>query len=504
MITLYVQEDHIQTVQTIIDGEFRLGELVRIVDLLSARPIANAYSLLVKKDRLQEVLDWHNSQPPYLLPEEIPLEPENLLGLIYARLGNYERAYQLLAAANPNLWLDLDISHRLQLGVPIQPEELPSEYTTFEEYRLMHNQAIVRFYGSAGELNLQQIEYFFREALGAAPHQEYQAFTAAQFAGFLADTGYLDHAEEVLVATLDDTLSADAQLALKKGLSSIGIQQLTVPHDPILMDRTKTYLWEVVQALEKQERWAELGLALIDASHIANICDSFSESLGYINRAIDLFQREESPELLAQAHLRRGTLMYTWAQNGQPQFYPGALESYQQALQVFTREDAPALFAEIHHHLGVIYSEIPDEAKKKSIWAAVSSSSFQEALQYFTQENDPYNYALICNSFGNALTKYPAAVHSDNIAKALFYYQEALNIRTAHQYPLERTLTLLNYLEAAWNLSLPEDDFHLDHYTGMVEKAREVLELTDDPLFQQRAQQHLDKLDALKAIYQNA
>ena len=61
------------------------------------------------------------------------------------------------------------------------------------------------------------------------------------------------------------------------------------------------------------------------------------------------------------------------------------MDAYQEALKIFNREDTPSVFADIQHHLGVIYSEIPDEIKKKSIWASVSSSAFHEALNFYTK-----------------------------------------------------------------------------------------------------------------------
>ena len=213
-------------------------------------------------------------------------------------------------------------------------------------------------------------------------------------------------------------------------------------------------------------------------------------------------RQEELPELLANAQLRRGELLYTWAQQGQPQFYKGALDSYQEALKVFSREEAPDVFANIHHHLGIIYAEIPDEVKKKSIWAAVSTASFQEALSYFTLEDFPYEYAMICNSYGNALTKYPAAVHSDNYEKALYYYQEALNVRSPEAYPLERVLTLFNYLEASWHAGNDTDQFNQNRYEDMLAKVLEIKDLTTDVSLLEEADKELHKLAVLKEVYQ--
>lgn len=155
---------------------------------------------------------------------------------------------------------------------------------------------------------------------------------------------------------------------------------------------------------------------------------------------------------------------------------------------------------EIQHHLGVIYSEIPDEVRKKSIWAAVSISSFNEALSYFTREDNPYEYARVCNNFANALTKYPDAKLSDNYAKALSFYRDALEILTAAIYPGERALTILNFLEAAWLVSQPNEFAEQSLFKEMTELAFEVKDLVQDNFLQEQAERHLLRLDELRLV----
>ncbi len=501
MLSIYATGEYIGEVDRIIQSEDRLDELVAVRDFLQHLPEPGAFSLIVRKGAIRQVVDWYNAAPPFLLPEELPFLPEVLLGLLFARLGNYEKAHAYLAADHPALWLELDFINRLQQGIAVDPGELISEYSEFEEYRLMHNQAVVRHYAAPGEtFDADKTAYFYREALLCAPNDEYRAFTVRHFATLLTDLGDLAAAEELLVPAVEYALSEPARTELKNGLAAVRLQRLEVPYDRELLDSVKTLLWEVLQAYEKAGRRVDAALVLVDAAYVANLCNSFAEALGYINRAVEIFREAELPGLLANAQFRKATLLYTWAQNGQPQFFRGAMECYQEALKVFTREAAPAAFAEIHHHLGVIYSEIPDEAQKKSIWAAVSSTSFQEALGFFNRQTYPYEYASICNSYGNALMKYPAAVHSDNHEKALYYFQEALDIRRAETYPVERAITLLNYLEACWYVGNDADAFNEERFRDMNAKAREVKTLIDDPAMLETAERHLEQLALLKRV----
>lgn len=498
MIAIYTSPELLDTVRQILAQEYRLDEWVEVLDFLVEKPALSGYNLIVRRDQIAPVIDWQNVMPPYLLPEEIPFSATHLLGLIYAKLGNYERSYELLAQS-PLLANEIDLINRLQNGIPTSPETLQSDFNPFEEYRFCHNSAILHHYAATEQsFDPNKTRYFYREALNAAPNGEYYAFTAKQYVAFLQDMEEPEVAEQLLVDALFQALSDDAITELKASQCNVWLKKLVAPYDPKLLEQLKNTLWEVLQSYQKQGRNVEEALLLIDAAQIANISESFSEALGYLNRAVAILHKEEMPELLANAQYRRGVLLYTWAQKGQPQFYRGAMESFQGALKVFTREETPETFSEIHHYLGVIYSEIPDEIKKKSIWAAVSSSSFHEALNFYTKEQYPYEYARICNSFGNAISKYPEAIHSDNLEKAIFYYNEALSIRTPEHYPFERALTLLNYLEALWYLNIADKNgSSVGLFQQMLAFAAEARTLTDEAGIIAEAENHLQKLQEL-------
>ena len=502
MISIYATIDYHDRLREIIGKEDRLDELVNVVDVLEKRPLPSADVLLIKNGEIGFPVDWYNLQPPFLLPESIELSESNLLGLIFALLDNFEKAHEYLYKLNPSLFLELDFINRLRQGIPISPDELVSQYSPFEEYRLMHNQGVVCYYGATSEnFDPDKTAYFFSEALHCAPTDEHRAFTARQFALFLTDIQQPENVIRLIEDTLTTEISIDAKTELKQALCQAWLQQLTVPYDQVLLKKLKNTLWEVLQIYEQQDRDRETAMLLLDAGIISNYSESWTESLGYFNRAISIFEEENLPELAANAQYRKGILLFTWAKKGNPQFFRNAAETLQKAVQIFSRAETPEVYADIQHHLGMIYAEIPDEQKKKGIWAAVSSTAFQEALDIYTKEAYPYEYASVCNHYGNALTTYPEAKLSDNIEKALFYYQEALQIRTPEQYPMERCLTLLNYLEAQWNLGMPEDQFDEQRYLNMVRKAEEVKALGQDVQIIKEAELQLEKLVQLKMAY---
>jgi tetratricopeptide (TPR) repeat protein len=418
------------------------------------------------------------------------------MGMVFIRLHNYEEA-AFVEKEHPALWMAVAQYTTLVNGLPYQlyqPSGPDDFYGRF-------NHAVCLHYGTQeNPPSLEQLMDAYEQAILMATEPVQQAYTVVQMATVLTDSGMAENAVEVITRALQQPgLDTHALHALKWQRCQAWLQLLQVPYDMPMLEQLKNELWEVLQYFETFHRTTEQGLLLVEAAHIANISESFAEALGYINRAITFLEQDGYPELVANAQLKKGILLYTWAQKAQPQFYRPAKDALLAALQVFTRETAPDVFADIHHYLGIIYSEIPDEVQKKSVWAGVSVSSFQEALQFFNKVDYPYEFAQICNHFGNAFTKYPAAALGDNFEKALNWYKEALDVRTAEAYPLERCLTLSNYLDAAWKAGNPGDGYSEGRWNDMWEKAQELKALSTDEGLRKEAQGWLDALVKVKA-----
>lgn len=497
MLTIFASTDNLDAIQKIINSEFRLNEVVEIKDINQIN--GNKNYLIVESETIKIPLRWSNEVPPLLFQNQIIFTSNNLLSVVYLLLNNFEKAY-FFANENAPLLTDIDTLNKLQHGIAqnIEVQDTPHE-NTFEAYRYWHNLAILAHYGEGIQFfNIHHINSYYQKAVDAAPNGEYFAYTGKHFATLMLDADELGKAENIIEKCLEEAISEEAQIELKNIQYGIGLKKLTIPYDTLLLDKIKNTLWEVLEFYEKKQNPLQIGLLLIDASHIANMSNSFAESLGYINRAISIFDDENIPELQANAQYRKGVLLYTWAQNGNPQFFKPAMEAYQQALKVFTYENTPEVFAEIQHHLGVIYSEIPDEIKKKSLWAAISVSSFNQALNYFTRETHPYEFAMVCNSYGNALTKYPPAVKTDNYLKALNFYRNALEIRNADEFPTERALTIMNFLEAAWLVSHQNEDDEKATFAEMLSLASEMKSLTNDSSLIADADRHLERIAELK------
>jgi len=499
MLLVFTQINDLTTVNQLIKSEDRLSELVEvIVDETPTSTAQKKPQLIVQDGQFQVALDWYNQMPPYLFPNQLPLSKEVFLGTIFGLLGNLEKTWNYLEGNS--LLADWDIMMRIFNNYPIDFEIIKNQKITSDsdQYRYLHNLAVAYNYAYFEGQNLPIIKQFYLQAIEKATSQDYKLFTSKHFANFLLDIGQTAEAEKILKEALQIAEKEEVKASLQFDLVKTLMNKLVVPYLPELVAELKQTLWVCLQFYEKSQLWAEAGMLLIDASFIANIDNSFSESLGYINKAIKYLESENLAEMLGEAYIRKGILLYSWSKNGNPQFYRPALEAFQEALRIFTKEETPEIFAEIHHQLGVLYAEMPDEDKKRSVWAALSSSSFREALSFYTKEAYPYQYATICNNYANALTNYPPMKKADNYQKALELYREALEIRTAENFPYERALTLINFLEASWLVGNKDDTFHQERYKEMLEKASEIKYLVSDEKLIAEAERHLSDLKKLE------
>lgn len=501
MLLVFTSTDALSSVNQWINSEERLNELIEIIIDDEKNPItisSKKTALMVRGAHFQIALDWYNQMPPYLFSNQLPFTKEVFLGTIFGLLGNFEKTWHYLEG-NP-LLIDWDTMIRIFNNYPIDFESFKNQNlnTDFDKYRYTHNLAVAYNYAYLEDQNIPIIKQSYLQAILQATSQEYKLFTTKHLANFLLDIGQNADAEAMLKDSLKITEKEEIKAALQFVLVKAMMSRLVVPYDTNLVADLKQTLWECLQFYEKNNLWAEAGMLLTDASFVANIDNSFSESLGYISKAIKYLEAEELTELLGEAYMRKGTLLYSWSKNGNPQFYRPSLEAFQEALRVFTKEDAPEVFAEIHHSLGVLYAEMPDEEKKRSVWAALSSTSFKEALSFYTKEAYPYEYATICNNYANAMTNYPQMKKADNYQKALELYRESLEVRTAQAFPYERALTLMNYLEASWLVGNEDETFHQERYEEMTRKAKEIKSLVRDEKLIAEAERHLKDLEKLR------
>ena len=187
MLSIYAITDLIPAVEAIIDSEDRLSELVQALDSLETAPQHSGHSLIVDSRGILQPIDWQNARPPYLLANPLPFEKDLLLGLLFSKLGNDEKAWNYLTQY-PKIQQEINIISRLQHGYQIKLAELKSlmdatEPGEFEQYRIRHNMAVLQHYGYLDETpDVRDIRYFYQEAMNMATNEEYKAFSCKHLA----------------------------------------------------------------------------------------------------------------------------------------------------------------------------------------------------------------------------------------------------------------------------------------------------------------------------------
>ncbi len=490
------------TIHEYIESIDRLDELVAVQHsdtVISS--ISNA--IYVNENRIHIRPDWLDKRPAIVFPSEIPFNKNYFLGMVFGMLGNEEKYPQYFTGYPAMLYI-FDLIQSITKGEEGDSalENILSKTKfvhPFENYAFNHNVAIALNYGHySDDINAEAIEAHYADALQLAFEPSYKAFTLKYYATFLIDNNDSEAAMKLLDQQTFKTLDDYAKYSLERVWCQAAMKQLNLHHEQQLIAELKDRLWETLQFFDKHKHKTIAAFLWMDAATVANLSNSYAESLGYITKAVTYFKDEGQYEMTAQAQLVRGRLFYDWAQSGNPQFYRSALEAYHEALQVFKKEEAPDVFADIHHQLGVIYAELPDENKKRSIWAALSATSFNEALEYYNKVDHPYQFGMICNNFANAYAKYPQGGRSDNFEKALNFYDEALSVRSALDYPDERAVTLLNYLEASWKVGNPDEGFNMERYNDMTAKVNEIKTLTNDEQLIIETEKHLRLLEELE------
>ncbi|RYF74744.1 MAG: hypothetical protein EOO39_08040, partial [Cytophagaceae bacterium] len=246
MYYLTLRTDDIPTVTQAIQAEFRLDELVQIKSITDTTPDADA--VLVTEETIQLPLDWSETLPPILLPNPLPFSPDNLLSFVFTRLENWEKAYAY--SRHERLLADtIDLTNRLQSGVPlVAPARPVNGVGTFDTYRRWHNRAVALHYGNLESDAADSVAEAYQSAMELAPNAEYRAYTAKQFATLLLDTGQLTKANHVLEQASVPGLSEAAKHELLAIHYAVWLQQLVVPYDVGLLEKTKSALWQVLAA----------------------------------------------------------------------------------------------------------------------------------------------------------------------------------------------------------------------------------------------------------------
>ena len=492
MLTILTTTDINQDVQAAIASVERLDELVTLTQDSSS--IEDLKTLVVGANEITIPLDWYDLEPPYAFPIT-PFNRENLLALVFYKLGNQQKSFEFVSEEYP-IYHHLLIATHLQFGYEISTGMVDFCYNTSP-----HNHAILNYYGVVeNPLNHNELKNLFSHALDDAENDEVRVFSAKHYLNLLLDTGELQTAKSIAEAQSAIAISDDAKNAMNTHLASALMAQLQVPYANEELDAVHELQLNSIAHYEGKGQNIQAGMLLVDAAEIANFKEDYIASKELINRAIKYFKQEDIPEFLGEAGFKKAILLYTWSKNGSPQYYKAAINAFQDVLKVFKRDTHPQKFADVHHNLALIYSEIPVASEEKAMWTAFCASSFKEVLAFYTKEQYPYENAMASHNYATALMHFPPAKIHDNLEKASGLFEEALEIRIAESYPFERALTLMNQLELGWLTHNEAGEEELKKYEDMKAKAEEVKTLITDTGLIEQADKHLQELEKVKSL----
>ncbi|WP_435654754.1 hypothetical protein [Cellulophaga baltica] len=492
MLTILTTINAFPKVQEAILAIERLDELVTVAKKTGT--YKDLKILIIDEQEIIIPLDWYDMEPPYVFPK-IPFTRENLLALVYYKLGNHQTAFEFVSEESP-LYHHLLIATHLHFGYEISTNMIDFCYNTSA-----HNCAILNYYGNIENLlEYSELKELFSKALAQADNDEIKVFTAKHYLNLLLDSQELELAKQFAEEQHKIALSDNAKNAMKTHLAGILMAQLQVPYSSKKLDEVYELQLESITHFEEKGLNVQAGMLLVDAAEVANFKGDFIASKELINRAIQYFKKEDIPEFLGEAGYKKAILLYTWSKNGSPQYYKAAINAFQDVLKVFKRDTHPQKFADVHHNLALIYSEIPVGSDEKPMWTAFCASSFKEVLAFYTKDDHPYEYAMASHNYATALMHFPPAKIHNNLEKAAGLFNEALEIRTANDYPFERTLTLLNQLELGWLTHNEDSSEEVKKYREMKSKAQEVKNLIKDENLISQAEDHLKELEKVKSL----
>ena len=207
MITILTTTDIYQKVQMAIASVDRLDELVSITE--HADTIKDHKSLVIDSDEITIPLDWYDLEPPYVFPKT-SLSQENLLALVFYKLGNHQKAFEFISEENP-LYHHLLIATHLHFGY-----EISADMVDFCSNTSLHNTAILGYYGVVEKpRDFNELQNGFAKALSNAENDEIKVFTAKHYLNLLLDAGDLDKAKQFDNKPNFDQLLPGIPLAVK-------------------------------------------------------------------------------------------------------------------------------------------------------------------------------------------------------------------------------------------------------------------------------------------------
>ncbi|WP_412560597.1 hypothetical protein [Winogradskyella sp. MIT101101] len=271
MLTILTKINTKNTIENSINSIDRLNELVTIVTEESQLKEAQKI-LVVSENDISASLDWDDTEPPYLFPD-IEFSQENLLAMVFYKLGNHQKAFEFISEEN-SLHNHLLIATHLQFGYAIN-----EDMQAFAKETSQHNNCIIEQYGNVvSQCDSNQLKALYTEALANASNDELRLFTIKHFVNFLLDANAYQEAEKILRLSLPKAISEASKNAINSLLANTLMAQLKMPYNTNKLVEIQELQQASIAFYEDKKLKVNAGLILIEASEIANFQEDFINS----------------------------------------------------------------------------------------------------------------------------------------------------------------------------------------------------------------------------------
>lgn len=251
-ITLYIAPQSLSEITAIIATEDRLDELITIHT--SSTDNVYGYSILIENGMIKTFPLCDDTKLPILLPLDISFSKDNLLGVIFYLLGNYEKAYQYFKGNNI-LQICTEACSNLMHGEIVEDSSLKELSQDKSDQTALHNLAVISQYGDPNAM-FHDVNILYKEALEFPLNietSERLAYTAKQYALFLADANLYNEAIEVLEEYKEnESLSPLAKLDILTFATHLQVKSLSQPYDDELIKRIKLDLSKCINDLKER------------------------------------------------------------------------------------------------------------------------------------------------------------------------------------------------------------------------------------------------------------
>jgi tetratricopeptide (TPR) repeat protein len=170
----------------------------------------------------------------------------------------------------------------------------------------------------------------------------------------------------------------DAHAAVDRAL-----EVYTRENNPEMWARTQVLLGWVLLELDMR------GDSLVSDGDVIVLALEYARAA--LNRALEVFTRENNPEMWAQTQITLGRVLLAIGTGWGGQALEDARAALSRALEVFTRENNPEMWAETQILLGSVLCAMGAHGNARALRDARAALS--RALEVFTRENNPEKWA---------------------------------------------------------------------------------------------------------------